>query len=73
MSERAGREYGGNDVLALGMGAKKRKKRQGGRKRCSDLIFWLLFYQEKSSSPQRQWAVEGIDNKAVLASKVRHL
>ncbi len=29
MSERAGREYGGNDVLALGMGAQKRKKTAG--------------------------------------------
>ncbi len=49
MSERAGREYGGNDVLALGMGPQSVKKRQGRLKRCSDLIFWLLFYQEKSN------------------------
>jgi hypothetical protein len=32
----------------------KRKNRQGGLKLFFVLIFWLLFYQEKRTSPSRQ-------------------
>ncbi|WP_426670651.1 hypothetical protein ACPPVU_05315 [Mucilaginibacter sp. McL0603] len=51
VDKKAGRVYGGNDVLAFAMceARKKRKKRQGGLKLFFVLIFWLLFYQEKSN------------------------
>ena len=54
MSERAGRVYGGNAGLAFELRACAEKALRTGRERGSirsDLIFWLLFYQEKSNSP----------------------
>jgi len=44
--------YGGNAGLAFAMceALQKRKNRQGGLKLFFVLIFWLLFYQEKSNS-----------------------
>jgi hypothetical protein len=35
--------------------------RQGGWKHFFDLIFWLLFYQEKSNSPSAAIERTGID------------
>jgi hypothetical protein len=54
--------YGGNAGLAFRMmhgtlsagQQEKRKNRQGGLKLFFVLIFWLLFYQEKRTSPSRQ-------------------
>jgi hypothetical protein len=65
--KKAGRVYGGNDGLAFAMceALQKRKNRQGGQKLFFVLIFWLLFYQEKSD-----WSAHGNRKNATAPASV---